>query len=273
MVFLGLTIMDVLRDALRPLPCKWAGCSATLASWKQLCQHYKKVHLFSPRLHKIYECHIRENQHGRQCNTSFETYNGFWEHLKVNHLNKLLYQCPFDMCNMNLKHLESGNDIQNHLDEHHQFGEEITPAIQRDLFTTQLPPLPQEQLSYRLIAHLFTCPNSSPSEIIEARQRVIYNSYEHESHLFGPLITDECIEEEETTSVSSGKERRIMLTGTLGKQQPSRVVPKLETPPFPLFPCPHRHIIASVGFDSPGFYHKAQFAFQKVEEDVDMEGD
>ncbi|KAH7340358.1 hypothetical protein B0J17DRAFT_651061, partial [Rhizoctonia solani] len=97
MVFLGLTItgcmMDVLTDALRPIPCKWAGCSAMLASWRHLYLHYKKVHLSSSKLNKIYQCYMRENQHGRLCNTGFETYEGLWEHLKGHHLSKLLYQC------------------------------------------------------------------------------------------------------------------------------------------------------------------------------------
>ncbi|KDN49460.1 hypothetical protein RSAG8_02162, partial [Rhizoctonia solani AG-8 WAC10335] len=172
---------------------------------------------------------------------------------------------------MNLKRFESDNGIQDHLDEHHQFGEKVAPAVWRELSTAHLSPLPKEQLSYMLIAHSFTRPHSSPSDVLEARERVIYNSYEYESHLFGPLLTDEWLEEE-TTRASSIKERRIRPTGTPGRQQPSRAVPKLETPPFPLFPQPPRHLTPSVGFNSLGFYQKAQAAFQKVEEDVDMEG-
>ncbi|KAG8764205.1 hypothetical protein FRC11_000059 [Ceratobasidium sp. 423] len=266
--------MDMLKDALRPLPCKWVGCSATLASWRRLYQHYKKVHL-SSRTHKVYECHVRENQHGHPCNTGFEKYEGLWEHLKVNHLRKLLYQCPFDTCNMNLKHYEdNSNNIQDHIDEHHQLGEDIVPALCMELSTTHPSPVPRgEQLSYRLIACLFTHPHSSPSKVIKARERVIYNSYESESHLFGSLLTDEWLEEEVATRASSNKERRIKLAGPLGKPQASRVVPKLETPPLPLLHHPPRHPIASVGFDSPGFHQKAQSAFQKVEEDVEMEDD
>lgn len=29
-------VLDTLHNALRPFPCKWEGCSATLASWKLL---------------------------------------------------------------------------------------------------------------------------------------------------------------------------------------------------------------------------------------------
>ncbi|CAE7221695.1 unnamed protein product [Rhizoctonia solani] len=265
--------MDVLRDALRPLTCKWAGCSAMLVSWKHLYQHYKKVHLSPSRLHNVYECHIKENQRGRLCNTGFETYDGLWGHLKINHLNKLLYQCPFAACNMNLKRLESDDDIQEHFDQHNQFGEEITLANRRELSTAHLSPLPQENLTYRLVTHFFTCPNSSPGAILQARKRVISNSYEHESHLFGPLLTDEWLEEEETSRPASSKERRIRLSGPIGSQQPSREVPKLQTPFLPLSPHPPRHLVASVGFNSPGFHQKAQFAFQKVEEDIDMDSD
>ncbi|CAE6460255.1 unnamed protein product [Rhizoctonia solani] len=195
-----------------------------------------------------------------------------WEHLKVHHLNKLLYQCPFDTCNMNLKHLDGDlNDIQDHLDQHSQLGEKVAPAAWRGLPTSQPAPLPRgEQLCYRLISQLFTCPQSSPSDILEARERVTYNPFEPEFFLFGSLLTDEWLEEEGTTDASS-KERRIRLTGALAKQQSSRAVPKLETPPLSLFHHTPKHPIASVGFNSPGFYQKAHSAFQKVEEDVDME--
>ncbi|KAJ1310304.1 hypothetical protein OPQ81_007044 [Rhizoctonia solani] len=262
--------MDMLRDALRPMPCKWAACSATLTSWRQLCKHYKRVHLSSSRSHK---CHVKENQCGQLHNRHFESHEDLWEHIKVHHLNRRLYQCPFETCNMKLVHFEHDpNDIQNHLDEHHQFGEEIMLAVFQELSTTHPSPLPGgEQLSYKLISQLFTQPCSSPSGILKARERVISNSYEHESHLFGSLLTDDWLEEEDATGVATSKERQIRLTGPLWRQQPSRVVPKLETPPLLLFPCSPRHIISSVGFDSLGFHQKALSAFQKVEEDVNME--
>ncbi|KAF8744681.1 hypothetical protein RHS02_02071, partial [Rhizoctonia solani] len=260
---------DTLKDALRPLACKWVKCSATLSSWRLLYQHYKKVHIPSSGSNQPYECCIKENQRGRLCNTGFDTYEGLWSHIKSVHLSKVLYQCPF---NVNLRQLETGtHDIQDHLNEHQQLGENIVSVTPRHLPSVPLSPLPQE-LSFRLIAAHFPQPKSLPSVILAFRDMVVHSSYEKDSYLFGPLITDSCIEEEEDNGASSIKPRRRRLTGSLGKPQPFRAIPELEAPSLLQIPYPPRHLTASVGFDSPGFHQKAYSAFQRAElEDMDVD--
>ncbi|CAE6433161.1 unnamed protein product [Rhizoctonia solani] len=173
---------------------------------------------------------------------------------------------------MNLRHLEDGtHDIQNHLDEHHQLGEDVLSVIPRQPPSAHLSPLPQA-LPYKLIAAHFPHPKSSPNDILAFREIVAHNSYEKQSHLFGPLITDSWIEEEEETGASSVKERRRKLTGPLGRLQSSRTMPKLGSPPLLQALYPSRYPSVSVGFHSPGFHQKAYSAFEKAElEDMDMD--
>jgi hypothetical protein len=173
---------------------------------------------------------------------------------------------------MNLKHLDNGtHNIQDHLDEHHQLGEDIFSVAPRQLSSLPPSPLPQEP-PYRLIAGYFPHPKSSPKNILAFRDMVTHNPYEKESYLWGPLVTDSLIEEEEETGASSIKERRIKITRPLGKLQPSRNVPKLENPSLlqPLYQS--RYPTISIGFHSPGFHQKAHSAFEKAElEDMDMD--
>ncbi|KAB5594423.1 hypothetical protein CTheo_2200 [Ceratobasidium theobromae] len=248
-------VLDTLHNALRPFPCKWEGCSATLASWKLLV--------------KTYLCLIKDAPRGHPCNTGFSTQEGLSDHLLSAHLNRLVHQCPAKYCKVNLQRFKDDFEaIQDHLDQHIAAGESIPLATLQHLQKTLPLPSPPtgNQPSFKLVAPLFKAPTFSSAALAKARHSAAHNPEEANIRLFGTCIRSEWLEEEESEGPAECK------IGTLGARVGlARSHPRLSAPPLFLASPAPRCPMVSVGFHSERFYELAETAFEKVAGDMETD--